>query len=245
MKKKKIIIILVLFLLFNIYLNSSYNINISSIFKDIFYFLNRLPNNKEITLDNNSLLSEIDTLKSDITELKKVIDLKESNSTYSMIYSSVINRTMKNFYNELTLDKGYKDGIRINDSVITNEGLVGKITSISNYTSTVKLITSSDIYNMISVTIKTKDKDIYGVLNSYDNKSNSFTIEGIDELVKVKEGDLVVTTGLGENYPSGLVIGKVIRISKDNFDLAYILKVEPAVNFDSFHYVAVLNREND
>ena len=53
-----------------------------------------------------------------------------------------------------------------------------------------------------------------------------------------------MTTGLGNNYPSGITIGKVVRISKDNFDLAYILKVEPSSNFESFHYVAVLSKNN-
>lgn len=94
---------------------------------------------------------------------------------------------------------------------------------------------------MLSVNIHTSSGDIYGILSDYDEETNSFIIEGIDELTKIEVGDIVSTTGLENNYPNGINIGKVVRISKDNFDLAYILKVESYIDFNNFHYVAVLD----
>ena len=70
----------------------------------------------------------------------------------------------------------------------------------------------------------------------------TFIIEGIDDLAIIKEGDLIYTTGLGEVYPTGILIGKVTRISKDHFDLSYNLKITPSSNFNNFHYVGVLDR---
>ena len=99
--------------------------------------------------------------------------------------------------------------------------------------------------NKISVEIRADAKKVYGILSRYEQNTNSFIIEGIDDLVDINEGDEIYTTGLGKVYPNGILIGKVVRISKDNFDLSYNLKVKPSQDFDNFHYVAVLNRGFD
>lgn len=249
MKKKKylvVIVCLIFFLFFNFFMSISYKVSFDKIFKDAAYILNRkLVTDKAPKLSEDMLNSKIDSLEKEIIELKKLLDINEVLSTYKMTNATIVNRTMQYFYDELILDKGYKDGIDINDVVINSDGVIGKVIKISNYSCTVKLITSSDIYDMVSVQIKTENGDVYGILSDYDDKTNSFKIEGIDEMMKIKENDLVVTTGLGEKYPSGLVIGKVVRVSKDNFDLTYILKVKPAVDFNNFHHVAVIDRTFD
>ena len=90
------------------------------------------------------------------------------------------------------INKGYNDGIDIGYAVIANDGLIGKIIKLGKETSTVKLLTSSDLYNMLSVNIHTSGGDIYGILSDYDEETNSFIIEGIDELTKIEVGDIVV-----------------------------------------------------
>jgi rod shape-determining protein MreC len=183
-------------------------------------------------------------MEKEIEELKQLLKLKETASTYKVVNATVVNRNMKEFYDTVIIDKGEKDGACIGCAVVNNKGLIGKIIKLGNDTSTVKLLTSSDLYNMLSVNIHTTAGDIYGILSDYDEQTNSFIIEGIDELTKIEVGDIVSTTGLENNYPNGINIGKVVRISKDNFDLAYILKVESYIDFNNFHYVAVLNRHD-
>ena len=74
-------------------------------------------------------------------------------------------------------------------------------------------------------------------------KTGSFTVEGIDDMIEIKEGDTVKTTGFSKIYPSGILVGKVTRITRDNFDLSYILKITPLADLKNFNYVAVLNKE--
>ena len=248
MKKKNIILTILLVLLLlgiNYFLSFKKTYKFDNKLKDIAMSVtNILAGKKNIDISDDMLISKNSALEKDNKELKELLSLKETVTDYNIINSTVINRNMEYFYKELTIDKGYNDGTDIGQAVITKDGLVGRIEKVSKHTSTVKLISSSDLYNMLSVVIKTSVGDVYGILSSYDQNNNSFLIEGIDELAKIKEGNLVMTTGLGNNYPSGITIGKVVRISKDNFDLAYILKVEPSSNLESFHYVAVLSKNN-
>lgn len=221
------------------------NIKIGNIFMDTLYFPVRvISKEKKISYSDEMEISKEKALSEEIEELKGLLNLKEILSNYEIVNATVINRNMTNFYNTFIIDKGYSDGVDINDTVVNKDGLIGKIIKLSNHTSVVKMITSSNLYDMFSVAIELDSGKSYGILSNYDYESNSFLIEGIDELNKIKEGSLVTTTGLGEKFPSGLVIGKVVRISKDNYDLAYVLKVESSVNFDDFHYVSIL-KQND
>ena len=243
-RKYNTYLILILSLLLFIYFEGK-NIKIGNIFMDTLYFPVRLiSKEKKISYSDEMEISKEKALSEEIEELKGLLNLKEILSNYEIVNATVINRNMTNFYNTFIIDKGYSDGIDINDTVVNKDGLIGKIIKLSNHTSVVKMITSSNLYDMFSVAIELDSGKSYGILSNYDYESNSFLIEGIDELNKIKEGSLVTTTGLGEKFPSGLVIGKVVRISKDNYDLAYVLKVESSVNFDDFHYVSIL-KQND
>lgn len=238
MKKKNIFLIIIL-LLFIVFLSIIKNFKVENIIKDIIYYpYNIFLKDKKIELSDDFLHEQLSNKEMELNELKELLNI-DLISDYNIVYSTVINRNLEYFYDELVINKGSSDGIKINSIVITKDGLLGKVVDVNINNSTVKLITSRDIYNMLSVQINLKDKYIYGILKSYDEKTNSFVIEGIDENINIEVGSSVSTTGLGL-YPSGILIGKVVRIQKDNFDLSYIVKVEPIVDFDNFHYVGVL-----
>ena len=87
------------------------------------------------------------------------------------------------------------------------------------------------------------DEYLYGLLIGYDKDLNIYSIEGITDSDSIKEGDLVTTTGLTDYFPSGILIGKVSRIVKDEYDLNSIVEVTPSVNFKDLSIVTVLNRK--
>ncbi len=222
---KKIIVFIIILLLLNFILKQDYIYYL----RDYIYDTN---NNVIVFKEENN------ALKKEIKELKNLLELKNTN--YKLKYASVISRNTKDYFEEVIIDVGKKDGIKENLAVITKDGLIGKIIKVTNKTSTVRLITSSNIYNKISVNIEADNKSVTGIITNYDSLTNSLTIEGITENVNIQTGSLVTTTGLSDIYPSGILVGRVSRVMKDNFDLAYILKVEPTENLSSFHYVAVI-----
>ena len=141
----------------------------------------------------------------------------------------------------ITLNKGHKDGVEVGDPVVVSGGLIGKITSVSNYNS-VALLLTSEANNKISVKIETNGEYAYGLLTNYDEENNIYNLEGISETVDINIDSVVTTTGIGDNFPSGIVIGKVKNITTDSYDLAKLIEVTPSVNFDSLSIVTILKR---
>ena len=180
----------------------------------------------------------------ELNDLKKVLNLNNILSDSKYINATVINRNIGYFYNILTIDKGKKKNIKKGEAVITNDGLVGIISKVSNYNSTVKLLTTNDTNNKISVKIKIdEDKYLYGLLSGYDKHNKCFIVEGISDNTKILKDSVVTTAGLINDFPSGIVIGKVDSIEKDNFDLASKVLVKSSVDFDNINYVTVLKKE--
>ena len=187
--------------------------------------------------------AQIEELQKEVTELKSALELNSTLSEYTYINATVVNRNIGYWYNSITIDKGSKNGVKKGDAVIISKGLVGKIISVSNFSSTVKLLTSDEISNKISVKINSNNEYLYGLLIGYDREHNIYKIEGITNSDSIKEGDLVTTTGLTDYFPSGILIGKVSKIVKDEYDLNSVVEVIPSVNFEDISIVTILNRK--
>ena len=187
--------------------------------------------------------AQIEELQEEVTELKSTLELNSTLSEYTYLNATVVNRNVGYWYNTLTIDKGSKNGINKGDAVITNNGLVGEIIKVSNFSSTVKLLTTNEISNKISVKITSSDGKHYGLLAGYDSNRNIYKIEGITNSNKIEKGDIVSTTGLTDYFPSGILIGYVSKIVKDEYDLNSIIEVNPSVTFDDVSIVTILNRK--
>ena len=129
--------------------------------------------------------------------------------------------------------------------VINAYGLIGKVISVTTFTSTVRLITTSDTNNKISVSIISENEKLNGLINGYDYNNQTLEVEGISNTKTVRVGDLVYTSGLGGVFPSGILIGKVESITTDSYDLSKIINITPSANFDNINYVTVLKRKSD
>lgn len=181
----------------------------------------------------------------EINDLKKILELNKTLSESSYINATVVTRNIGYWYNNITIDKGEINGIKKDMAVITNDGLVGWIIKTSKLNSTVKLLTNGDTNNKISVKIKVdEDTYIYGLLSKYDKDKKSFIVEGIADNKDIPKGSVVTTTGLGNSFPSGILIGIVSKITKDNYDLARTLLVKSSVDFDNINYVTILKKED-
>ena len=192
-----------------------------------------------------SIESENAELKKEIEELKSELNIEHVLSDYDYLNATVISRNATTWYNNLTIDKGSHNGISEGMVVINSTGVIGKITNVSTFSSDVKLITTKDTNNKISVTIISGDNHLTGLINNYDYKTGYLEVEGISNTEKVSVGDLVYTYGLGGVFPSGILIGKVESITTDVYDLAKIINVSPSADFDNINYVTVLKRNDD
>lgn len=199
--------------------------------------------NKEEQID--SVIAQNDNLKDEIGKLKETLNLNTILSDKVYMNATVVTRNIDYWYNEITIDKGSKNGIEKGMAVVVPKGLIGQITKVSNYTSTVKLLSNENMSDKISVKIKVGDNYVYGLISAYDAKTNTYTVEGISENVKIEKDADVVTTGMGTIFPSGLIVGKVKEVTTDNFDLSKVVEVKSSVDFNDIDYVTVLKRKSE
>lgn len=188
--------------------------------------------------------ARIKELEGEIDDLKETLELNDTIIDYKEINAEVVNRNVGSWYNTLNINKGSKSGIKEGMAVIVNKGLIGKVINVGNFTSTVKLLSTDELNNKISVKIEQDDKSIYGLLVSYNKKKNIYLIEGISDNTEIKNGSKVVTTGLSEIFPSGILVGEVKNVTKDKYDLARAVEVTPSVNFNDINIVTVLDRNS-
>lgn len=211
-------------------------------------------NLKDVKKENQILKSNVEKLESteaenielkqEIERLKSELNIEHVLSDYDYLNATVISRNSFYWYNTLTIDKGSHNGIEEGMVVINSTGLIGKITNVSTFSSDVKLITTTDTDNKISVTVTNGDTKLTGVINGYDSDTGMLTVEGISNTATVSKGDYVYTSGLGGVFPSGILIGKVDSITTDTYDLAKIINVKPSATFDDINYVTVLKRND-
>ena len=195
--------------------------------------------------ETDSIKAKNAELEDEVDKLQKTLELNQVLSKDAYLNATVVNRNLGYWYNTITIDKGSKNGVKVDMPVVVSEGLIGKVSKVTNFNSTVKLLTSDDVNNKISVKISVDGKNVYGLLSGYDKSSRSFIVEGIADNTEIKEGDMVLTTGMGDIFPSGILVGKVSKITKDNFDLARTVEVKSDVNFDDIRYVTILKRQSE
>lgn len=245
-KRKKIIIILVvliisvLFLFLSFFFSKTNNI-FKSILKDASLFISNLSLSS-FSNDNNYDEYIDDELKYQIDILKETLELNNTLNESVKTNAIIINRDLSFWNDTITLNKGSSDDVEVGDPVVVNSGLIGRIISVSNYNSVVRLITSQ-ASNKISVKIETDGEYAYGLITNYDEENNVYNLEGISETVDIKIDSIVTTTGIGDNFPSGIVIGTVKNITTDSYDLAKLIEVKPSVNYDALSVVTILKRK--
>ncbi|MDG5786851.1 rod shape-determining protein MreC [Evansella sp. AB-P1] len=210
--------------------------------------INDLQNLYEENQILKSHLDEYATLQVELNELRRhneeltnSLDIKESLNRYSIRSALVIHRSPDRWNEFIGINKGAQHGIEVNMAVMTSKGLIGKIQNVSQFTSTVQLLSDQDRSNRISAFVDSDDS-IYGFIEGIDDETGNlqFTMINIDAEIEV--GQSVVTSGLGGIFPSELLIGEIVSFEADEFGLSQTALVKPTADFNQLDYVLVIER---
>jgi rod shape-determining protein MreC len=163
-----------------------------------------------------------------------LLDFGRTNPQYEYVTSTVIGREISPFLQYIIIDKGSDDGIQYGMPVVTQEGLVGRVDAVIAAASRVKLITDST--SVVNVLLQTAG--IEAQLNGSLTSDISLDMIPLDDTVEA--GDVVLTSGLGGNYPPNIFVGQVLSVQKRDNALFQTASVQPIVNFDSINAVLVI-----
>ncbi len=212
-------------------------------------FFNQLSHFQELDQENDALRAaiakqemnqaQLHAIEADNKELKELMDL-ETFSNYTKLYASVIASDVDVWNQSVTINKGSKDGVKVDMAVITNLGLIGKVTKVHNSTSEVKLLISEN--KDVSVSIKVQlSEDTYttGILQYYDYSKGVFVVQIYDANVELSEGMKIITSGSGGVFPSGILVGEINSVDNLYDSKGKMVSVTPSADFNAFSYVAV------
>ncbi|MDQ3020570.1 MAG: rod shape-determining protein MreC [Bacteroidota bacterium] len=191
---------------------------------------NEFLREKNIELSNE--LSALKEAKLENLRLTKILGLKEKNIS-GVVIAKIVNKSLVQARNTITLNVGGSDSVKANMPVITDDGLVGRIVSTSNHYSIAQIL-----YNRnLSISVKIQRSRVDGILN-YDGAGN-LIINNVPKSADVKAGDVIITSEYSNYFPAGIPVGTVAEEGNlDNLFKKVIVK--PLVDFSSLEEVFVL-----
>ena len=180
------------------------------------------------------LTQENETLSTNEKELKAY-------SQYKKVGASVISKGSGNWYNTFVINKGSKDGIKVNMNVIADGGLVGIVTETGRtYAKVCSIINDSS-----SVSAKSSQAGDTCVVQGNSEsvqKDGTIDVTYISKDADMKEGEELITSHISSKYLEGIKIGTVSKISTDSSNLTKSAKVTPFVDFQHIEDVLVITQ---
>ena len=212
---------------------------IGNFFSSIGDLTNLRSENQELSRDVDELekeLTEARSLEDDYTHLQEFFELDEPWTQMDTVTASVIARSPSNYKWAWIVDKGRGDGIKSDMSVITPDGLVGKVIRVSSDTSTIIGI----IDPQGAARARIVEKGFAGTIRG-NGGDEALSMEFIEPAADVEIGDEVVTSGhdLGI-FPPSIPIGEVVGVEGREAALDQEIAVEPWVDFTKLDFVQVL-----
>ncbi|OGO38298.1 MAG: rod shape-determining protein MreC [Chloroflexi bacterium RBG_16_57_11] len=193
--------------------------------------------NSELEVQVSDLQAEIIDLKQQLTEtriLSALVDFARVHPENRYVAVSVIGRDPSPFAKYVIMNRGSDDGLRRGMPVVTAQGLVGRITAITAKAGRVQLITDPDS----SVNVRLEGSEAQAVLRG--SLTGELTLEMIPQSANVQAGDLVLTSGLGGNYPANLLVGQVTTVRGKETDLFKTAAVQPIVDFSNLEILLII-----
>ncbi len=214
--------------------NNSFFSNINTLQEE-----NEALKKKNIELEQS--LRELEIIKSENDTLREYVNLTDKYSEYKTLPAYVIQRDISNYSDIIIINIGSKEGIEVNMPVISEQGLVGHIISVTDHTAKVQTII--DTASTISCTISSsRDKMVArGTLQQNSTLKATF----IPTEATILEGDSVETSGIGGIYPKGIHIGTISQIiNTKNITDRYAI-IQTAVDFNKLETMLVIVGNNE
>lgn len=221
-----------------------YNIN-SRVKETVDFFLNFSEvklENEELKKKNTKLANELieyESLKDEVERLREALNFTESKNNYKYVGVNIIGYSGNSLSDGYIIDKGSNDGIAKNMVVVSSKGLVGKVTKVSSNFAIVQSILNE---NIAVAVMDQETREATGVLQGLsDKKDNNMTVVyNLPINSDVKEGDIIITSGLGKIYPKEIPVGTVVSVEEDNVKVMKSAVVEPFVNFNELEELFVV-----
>jgi len=201
--------------------------------------------NDNLSEENTALKNQLVKLQNQLVSLKK--ETPDSvhfrippEMEYQFIAAKVIKCTTNKTLNYITINKGALDGIKPDMGVVSDEGVVGIVKTVSPKFSVVIPILNPKI----EISCKFKRSNYSGGLLWNGEDSRYANLNDIARHVELALGDTLITSGLTSTFPEGIPVGNIEDFKIKESDAYYKIKVKLAVDFRTLSHVKVINYLN-
>ncbi len=197
--------------------------------------------------ENQHLKAEIQKLQGEQNRLREQAILAknfqtlysyQSTAPMTTIPARIIGRNVSNWYRAMVLDKGARDGIHTEMGVITEAGVVGRIVRVNPTTSILLLLSDPNV----AITGMIQSNRDEGIIQG--TPQGTILMKYLPPLSSVQVGDVIVTSGLTDDFPRGLYIGHIQQVTKGATDLFQSGEVTPIVDFTKLEGVLIITSFN-
>lgn len=208
-------------------------------------FLGTIGRLGDLAADNSRLESEVLDLRRKLSEdaelkvenaaLRRQLDFNES-SPFKLVTARVVAYQPDNFRQFLTINRGSNEGIKTGMAVTSEGSLVGKISEVSRSSAKVFLLSDPDF----RVAALAQESRASGIVRGLIG--GSLFMDKVAQSEALQLGDTLVTSGLGGEYPKGLIIGKIETISNPKGAVFQSARITPSLRLTKLEFVAVVTR---
>lgn len=156
-----------------------------------------------------------------------------------IISAQIIGKDATSWFRSILLNKGIKDGVTVNQPVVTHQGLVGKVVRTSSSTAQVELITDKNSRVAALIQKNRAEAILYG------QSTPIAVLEYLDRDVDIQLGDCVISSGMGGIFPKGLMLGIISKVGKKAYGLFQYAEVTPLVPFSMLEEVLILKTTDE
>lgn len=192
---------------------------------------------QELEAENARLKSEIISLEQQLSEtriLSALVEFARVHPQNRYVAASVIGRDPSPFVKYVIINRGSDDGVRRGMPVVTSQGLAGRIAAVTAGASRVELITDP----ASSVNVRLEPSAAQAVL--LGSITGELSLDMIPQSASVQVGDLVLTSGLGGNYPGNILIGQITSVRRLETDLFQRATIQPVVDFSKLEILLIV-----
>jgi rod shape-determining protein MreC len=176
-------------------------------------------------------------LTSENERLRSLLDLKEK-SHYKVLTARIIGRDPSIWFDSSIVNRGSLDGVKLNMPVVTNGGLVGRVTAVSPLTAQVDLITR-DKSGLGAIVGEIGSSSALGVVSG-TSKKDLVEMRYVSGSVDVQVGQTVYTSGQDGIFPAGLKVGEIVEVRSGSATVPHQIFIRPSSGINSMQEVAIL-----
>lgn len=192
---------------------------------------------KQLETYENELVDYEDT-KNKLDSYASMLDIKEENPDYQLSPASIIGRDSLDAFYSFIIDKGSSDGVSVNDPVVYGSYVVGVVHSVKATYSVVWTVLNPKV-NISSIESRTRESG-YTTTTAELSLDGKCMLSGLDKSTQISIGGIVSTSGIGGIYPKGLIIGRIVDITENDYDISLNAIIEPGVSITELEDIFVI-----